>query len=360
MSTVMKAIRACDAVWDDDAAWAAVCAREATADGQFYYAVRTTGVYCRPSCSSRRPRRENVSFHGTPVAAEAAGFRPCKRCRPDGPTREERHAAAIANACRVIETSQTLPDLDTLATAAGMSRFHFHRIFKQVTGVTPRAFAAAERKTRMRDELVKQSSVTAAIYGAGFNSNGRFYAASHQALGMKPGVFREGGAGERIRFAVGESALGAILVAATVRGLCAISLGDDPEVLIHELEDRFHRAELVGGDAAFEATVAQVVAFVDEPRRGLDLPLDIRGTAFQERVWQALSRIAPGQTVSYADIATTIGQPRAVRAVARACAANTLAVAIPCHRVVRNDGALSGYRWGVERKRALLAREEGA
>ena len=241
-----------------------------------------------------------------------------------------------------------------------MSRFHFHRVFKQVTGVTPRAFAAAERKTRMRDELVNQSSVTAAIYGAGFNSNGRFYAASQNALGMKPGVFREGGAGERIRFAVGESALGAILVAATARGLCAISLGEDPEALVHELEDRFHRAELVGGDAAFEATVAQVVAFVDEPRRGLDLPLDIRGTAFQERVWQALSRIAPGQTVSYADIATTIGQPNAVRAVARACAANTLAVAIPCHRVVRNDGALSGYRWGVERKRALLAREVGA
>lgn len=360
MSTVMKPIRTCAGAEDSAAAWAAVCARDASADGQFYYAVRTTGVYCRPSCSARQPRRENVSFHRTTAAAEAAGFRPCKRCRPDGPTREERHAAAIANACRVIEQAETLPDLDTLASAAGLSRFHFHRVFKQVTGVTPRAFAAAERKARMRDALVSQSSVTAAIYGAGFNSNGRFYAASQNALGMKPGVFREGGAGERIRFAVGESALGTILVAATERGLCAISLGDDPETLIHELEDRFHRAELVGGDAAFEATVAQVVAFVDEPRRGLDLPLDIRGTAFQERVWQALSRIAPGETVSYADVATTIGQPRAVRAVARACAANTLAVAIPCHRVVRNDGALSGYRWGVERKRALLAREVSA
>lgn len=360
MNSVMSLNGQAADVWDEEVLWAAVCARRAPGDRFFFYAVRTTGVYCRPDCSARRPRRENVSFHATAAAAEAAGFRPCKRCRPSGATRHEQHAAAIARACALIERAETLPDLDTLAGSAGMSRFHFHRVFKAVTGLTPRGFAAAQRKQRMRDELCRQDSVTAAIYGAGFNSNGRFYAASQAALGMKPKTFREGGAGERIRFAVGQCAFGAILVAATERGLCAISLGDDPQALVHELEDRFHSAELVGDDAAFAAVVGQVIAFVEEPDRGLGLPLDVRGTVFQERVWQALADILPGQTASYADIAAAIGQPRAVRAVARACAANTLAVAIPCHRVVRNDGTLSGYRWGVERKRRLLARESGA
>ncbi|MGE0483447.1 MAG: bifunctional DNA-binding transcriptional regulator/O6-methylguanine-DNA methyltransferase Ada [Gammaproteobacteria bacterium] len=346
--------------FDDDAArWTAVCARDADADGHFVYAVRTTGVYCRPSCASRQARRENVSFHADPLAAEAAGYRACKRCRPGGDGRNARHVAAVTRACALIEQSPDLPELDTLAAAAGLSAYHFHRVFKEVTGLTPRAYAAARRKVRVRDALAEGESVTAAIYDAGFNSNGRFYAASAGALGMQPSVYREGGAGETIRFAVGQCALGSILVAATVRGLCAISLGDDPQALVHELEDRFHRAELVGGDAAFEATVARVIGFVEEPRRGLDLPLDIRGTAFQERVWQALAAIPPGRTASYQDIASAIGQPRAVRAVAGACAANTLAVAIPCHRVVRADGSLSGYRWGVARKRALLSLEAG-
>lgn len=342
---------------DPAACWAAVRARCAEADGRFVYAVRTTGIYCRPSCPARQPRRENVRFFASPAAAEAAGFRACKRCHPAGPGRAAREAAVIERACAVIADAETPPALAELAAQVGLSPWHFHRVFKRVTGLTPRAYASACRKARMRDELNREQRVTDAIYQAGFNSNGRFYAATRDALGMTPSAFRQGGAGEQIRFAVGQCSLGAILVAASARGLCAISLGDDPQALVHAFEDAFDRAELIGGDAAFEALVARVVAFVDDPRIGLDLPLDIRGTAFQERVWQALSALPPGTTASYADIAAAIGQPSAVRAVARACAANRLAVAIPCHRVVRADGTLSGYRWGVERKRALLARE---
>jgi len=238
-----------------------------------------------------------------------------------------------------------------------MSRFHFHRVFKSVTGVTPKAYAAAHRGRRVREALSAAGTVTDAIYGAGFNSNGRFYATSSKVLGMTPTAFRAGGTGASIRFAVGECSLGSVLVAATGKGVCAILLGDDPAALLRDLEHRFPNAELVGGDAGFERVVARVVGFVDAPRRGLDLPLDVRGTAFQQRVWQALQKIPAGQTASYSDIARRIGRPAAVRAVAQACAANALAVAIPCHRVVRLDGGLSGYRWGIDRKRALLDRE---
>lgn len=342
---------------DPDACWAAVRDRAAEADGRFVYAVRTTGIYCRPSCPARLPRRENVSFFASAAGAEAAGFRACKRCYPAGPGPAARDAVLVERACAQIADAETPPALAELAAHAGLSPWHFHRLFKRVTGLTPRAYASACRKTRMREELNREQRVTDAIYQAGFNSNGRFYAATRGALGMTPSAFRRGGAGERIRFAVGQCSLGAILVAASAHGVCAISLGDDPQALVHALEDGFGRAELVGGDTAFEALVARVVAFVDDPRIGLDLPLDIRGTAFQERVWQALSALPAGSTASYADIAAAIGQPSAVRAVARACAANRLAVAIPCHRVVRADGSLSGYRWGIERKRALLERE---
>jgi AraC family transcriptional regulator of adaptative response/methylated-DNA-[protein]-cysteine methyltransferase len=238
-----------------------------------------------------------------------------------------------------------------------MSRFHFHRVFKSVTGVTPKAYAAAHRAQRMRDELPRSHSVTAAIYGAGYNSSGRFYAASADVLGMKPTDFRAGGTGAAIRFAVGECSLGAILVAATETGVCAISLGNDPGALLRDLQDRFPKAQLIGGDKSFEQLVARVVGFVEAPALGLDLPLDVRGTAFQQRVWQKLREIPAGSTASYTEIARRIKRPKAVRAVAAACAANAIAVAIPCHRVVRNDGALAGYRWGVERKRSLLARE---
>ena len=269
----------------------------------------------------------------------------------------ERHAAAVAKACRLIETAEEMPNLDALAEAAGLSRFHFHRVFTTTTGVTPKAYAAAHRARRVRDELSRSDTVTDAIYGAGFNSNGRFYAASSEVLGMTPTDFRSGGTGASIRFAVGECSLGSILVAATGKGVCAILLGDEPEPLVRELQDRFPRAGLIGGDEGFEHLVATVVGFVEAPALGLDLPLDVRGTAFQRRVWQALREIPAGSTASYAGIAERIGAPKAVRAVAQACAANAIAVAIPCHRVVRTDGALAGYRWGVERKRALLARE---
>jgi AraC family transcriptional regulator, regulatory protein of adaptative response / methylated-DNA-[protein]-cysteine methyltransferase len=344
----------------DDVRWAAVVARDAAADGQFFYSVKTTGVYCRPSCGARTPRRENVAFHETREAAQAAGFRPCKRCRPDEAPRTERDAALVAAACRTIEAAEEAPSLEVLARQAGLSRYHFHRLFKAATGVTPRAYAAGLRAERVREGLAGAGSVTEALYDAGFSSSGRFYAAAGEVLGMKPTDYRSGGEGAAVRFAVGECSLGSILVAATERGVCAILFGDDPDALVRELQDRFGRAELIGADPAFEALVAKVVAFVEQPAGGLDLPLDVRGTAFQQRVWRALRDIRVGETASYADVAERIGAPKAVRAVAQACAANALAVAIPCHRVVRQDGALSGYRWGVERKAALLAREAGA
>ncbi|MES2103042.1 MAG: bifunctional DNA-binding transcriptional regulator/O6-methylguanine-DNA methyltransferase Ada [Pseudomonadota bacterium] len=337
--------------------WSAVQTRDAAANGSFYYAVRTTGVYCRPSCASRPARRENVAFYDSCEDAENAGFRPCKRCKPDQAGLGEQHAATVAQACRLIETAEQLPGLQQLADAVGMSQYHFHRIFKAVTGVTPKAYASAHRGKRVREELARTDTVTQAIYDAGFNSNGRFYANSTQVLGMTPGRFRAGGADTEIRFALGECSLGSILVAATGQGVCAILLGDDPDTLIAELQDSFPRAELVGGDAGFEQLVSRVVGFVEAPALGLDLPLDVRGTAFQQRVWQALREIPAGTIVSYSDVAQSIGSPKAMRAVAQACAANHIAVAIPCHRVVRNDGALSGYRWGVERKRSLLDKE---
>ena len=342
---------------DESEQWAAVTRRDPQADGQFFYSVSTTGVYCRPSCPSRQARREHVRFHSTIADAERAGFRACKRCRPNQPARADQHAAAVARACRVIERTETLPSLDALAEAAGMSRFHFHRVFKSVTGLTPRAYAGAHRANRVREALGRRPTVTEAIYEAGFNSNGPFYAAAPAVLGMTPSRFRAGGAGASIRFAVGECSLGSVLVGATDKGVCAILLGDDPAVLVRNLEDRFPKAQLIGGDATFERLVAQVVGLVEAPGAGAELPLDVRGTAFQQRVWQALRAIPAGSTASYAEIARRIGAPKAVRGVAQACGANPVAVAIPCHRVVRSDGSMAGYRWGVERKRALLERE---
>lgn len=337
--------------------WDAVLRRDRNADGTFYYSVKTTGVYCRPSCPSRRPRRENVAFHPTSADAERAGFRPCRRCQPESATLVDRHADAVARACRLIEQSESLPTLDVLAGTAGMSRFHFHRVFKATTGVTPRTYAAAHRASRVRDALAGSETVTEAIYEAGFNSSGRFYADSEGLLGMPPASFRAGGRGAVIRFAVAQCSLGSILVGATDRGVCAISLGDDPDALVRELQERFPHAQLTAGDPQFDELVGRVVGFVESPGRGLALPLHVRGTAFQHRVWQALREIPAGTTQSYAEVARRIGDRTAVRAVARACAANPVAVAIPCHRVVRIDGGVSGYRWGVERKRTLLRRE---
>ena len=342
---------------ENDPRWAALVNRDAGADGTFYYSVKTTGVYCRPSCAARLPRPENVRFHATREAAENAGFRPCKRCKPDQPSLAEQHASMVTNMCRFIENSEAPPGLDELAARAGLSPWHFHRLFKSVTGLTPKAYAMAHRAKHIRTALKRGGTITHGIYDAGFNSNSRFYEKSNQLLGMTPSSYRAGGAGAEIRFAVGECSLGSILVAISDRGVCAILLGDDPETLLHDLQDRFPRSDLIGGDSEFEQLAAKVIGFVEAPAIGLDLPLDIRGTAFQQRVWQALREIPAGTTMSYTDIAKRIGAPRSVRAVARACAANSLAVAIPCHRVVRNDGGLAGYRWGVERKRDLLQRE---
>jgi len=344
----------------EDPRWAQILARSAEADGRFFYSVDTTGVFCRPSCGARTPRPEHVRFHESAAAALAAGFRPCRRCRPDLPPLAERHAALVAESCRRIEASETPPTLQALAQACGLSPHHLHRIFKTVTGLTPKAYAASCRARRLRTTLAQDggaNSVTEAIYGAGYQSGSRFYEESDRVLGMAPRAYRAGGAGMTIRFAIGECSLGAILVAATERGLCAILMGDEPEPLLRELQHMFPQAELLGGDAAFERLVARVVGFIEAPRLGLDLPLDIRGTAFQQRVWAALRDIPPGSTLSYAELARRIGMPAATRAVARACAGNRLAVAIPCHRVVRQDGGLAGYRWGVDRKRSLLARE---
>lgn len=341
----------------NDPRWAAVGARDPKADGKFFYSVRTTGVYCRPTCAALTARPENVAFHSTAADAKRAGFRPCKRCKPDQPLLAEQHAAKVAELCRLIESAEEAPSLDELAKHAGLSVFHVHRVFKAITGVTPKAYAAAHRARRVRAELDRSSTVTEAIFEAGYNSNARFYEKSNAVLGMTPTSYRAGGANTEIRFAIGECSLGSILVAQSERGVCAILIGDDPEELARDLQDRFQRANLIGGDAEFEQLVAKVVGLVEAPRLGLDLPLDVRGTVFQQRVWQALREIPAGKTVSYVEIARRIGSPKSVRAVAQACRANALAVAIPCHRVVRNDGALSGYRWGVERKRALLERE---
>jgi AraC family transcriptional regulator, regulatory protein of adaptative response / methylated-DNA-[protein]-cysteine methyltransferase len=343
-----------------EARWQALLGRDPAADGHFVAAITSTGIYCRPICPARKPKRENVRFYPTPAAAEAAGFRACKRCRPNQASAGGRHAAAVADACRMIAEAEEPPSLEALARSAGMSRFHFHRVFKQATGLTPKGYATSLRAARLREGLAGSATVTAAIYDAGYNSSSRFYAKSSQVLGMTPTAFRAGGAGTTIRFAIGESSLGAILAAASDRGVCAILLGDDPQALLRDLQDAFPKADLLGGDRDFEQWMAEVVGFVEQPALGLDLPLDIRGTAFQQRVWRALSEIPVGATVSYAELAGRIGLPKAARAVARACAANGIAVAIPCHRVVRSDGALSGYRWGVERKRRLLAREAAA
>jgi AraC family transcriptional regulator of adaptative response/methylated-DNA-[protein]-cysteine methyltransferase len=344
-----------------DPRWDAVIARDDSRAGSFVYAVKSTGVYCRPSCPSRRPKPQNVEFFRLPEEAERAGFRPCRRCQPNTLSIADRNAAVVAEACRQIEAETEPPQLKALAEAAGISPFHFHRLFKSITGLTPKAYAAAHRASRMRERLaVGDMSVTEAIYDAGFNSNSRFYETSSDVLGMTPTAYKRGGADAEITFAIGQCSLGAILVARSRKGICAIMLGDDPDQLVRDLQDRFPKAELIGGDVDFERIVAKVIGLVEAPALGTDLPLDIRGTAFQQRVWQALRSIPAGETASYTEIARRIGAPKSVRAVAQACSANPLAVAIPCHRVVRTDGDVSGYRWGVERKRALLRREAKA
>lgn len=345
---------------EDDERWHAVQRRGQGVAGGFFYAVLTTGVYCRPSCAARTPRRENVVFFAAPAEAERAGYRACKRCRPNSETRERRQALLIAEVCRRIEQCEPAPGLDELARDAGLSPSHLHRVFKAVLGLTPKAYALARRAERLRTELHEQTSVTQAIYGAGYGSSSRFYESSQELLGMTPTLYRSGGPALDIRFAIGSSSLGLVLVGATPRGVCAILLGDERQALLDELAQRFPHASRRPAGAEFEHWVAQVVNWVENSRAGSELPLDIQGTAFQQRVWQALRSVAPGETVSYSELARAVGLPAGARAVAQACAANPLAVAIPCHRAVRKDGSLSGYRWGRHRKREMLKRESEA
>lgn len=351
-------------MWIDDsslneARWTALCARTSGPDADFIYAVTTTGIYCRPGCASRRPHRANVCFYDSTAAARAAGFRPCLRCRPDEPS-VNGPAAAIAQACRTIKDALTPPSLAVLAAQAGLSPFHFQRQFKATVGLTPAGYARAQRAERARAALLSENEVTAAIFDAGFSSSGRFYETSGERLGMTPSAFKRHGRGHTIHYGVGICWLGHVLAAATERGVCAISLGDDPDVLIAQLTERFREAEISDGGEDFQHTLDLVIALIEAPEKPHQLPLDVQGAAFQERVWQALTRIPAGSTASYAQVARDIGAPKAARAVARACASNTVAVAIPCHRVVRSDGAVSGYRWGSQRKTAILKREKQA
>jgi AraC family transcriptional regulator, regulatory protein of adaptative response / methylated-DNA-[protein]-cysteine methyltransferase len=343
---------------ENDPRWARVKAKDKSADGVFWYSVATTGVYCRPSCASRAANPINVRFHERLQDARAAGFRPCKRCNPEGASLDAKNAALVVKACKLIEAaSGDAPSLDELAAAVKLSPSYFYRLFKASTGLTPKAYAAAHRSSRVRQELQRAASITQAIYDAGYNSNGRFYENSAGILGMTPTQFRNGAADEEIHFAVGQCSLGAILVASSKVGVVSILLGEEPGALVRSLQDRFPKAAIVGADQGYEQLIAKVVGSVESPRTNLELPLDVRGTAFQQRVWQALREIPLGETATYSEVARRIGSPKAVRAVAGACAANNIALAIPCHRVIRNDGALSGYRWGVERKRTLLKRE---
>lgn len=339
------------------ARWLAVTCRDPQGDDQFVYAVKTTGIYCLPSCPSRTASRQNVVFFNTADLAVAAGYRACKRCKPDRPSQQQDRNALVLQACQAIENSTTSLSLEQLAQQAQISRYHFHRIFKSVTGLTPKAFQQAVQAKRIATSLQSAPSITDAIYDAGFNSAGRFYDSAHTLLGMQPARFREGGRGECIRYEIVSCALGWVIVAATRKGVCAIEFGDEAQTLSVHIRERFHQAQFEEADAEFKRWVAQVIRYLDQPQGVLSLPLDIRGTVFQRRVWQAMQAIPAGQTASYSEVAEQIGQPKAFRAVAHACASNTIAVAIPCHRVIRANGNLSQYRWGPERKAELLKRE---
>ncbi|MGI9257988.1 MAG: bifunctional DNA-binding transcriptional regulator/O6-methylguanine-DNA methyltransferase Ada [Gammaproteobacteria bacterium] len=344
----------------DDQRWKAVRSRDVSLDGAFVYAVRTTGVFCRPSCPSRLSKRDNTEFFSSPAAALASGYRECKRCRPAEQAEHNHRAGTIRDACAMIEAAEDTPTAKELASDLGLSVSHLRREFKRLTGVTMREFAAGKRVERLQKALRQGRAVSDAIYEAGYGSGSRVYESARRTLGMTPAQYRDGGPGISISFTTAPSSLGLILVAATERGVCCIEFGEDSESLVDSLSNRFPAAHIERDESGLEEWLATVVRFIATPHAGLSLPLDIQGTAFQRRVWKALQSISIGSTSSYSEIATEIGKPKAHRAVARACAANPLAVAIPCHRVLRTDGSLGGYRWGLDRKTELLAREQSA
>ncbi|MBB4154639.1 AraC family transcriptional regulator of adaptative response/methylated-DNA-[protein]-cysteine methyltransferase [Sphingomonas jinjuensis] len=330
-------------------AWTAFATRDRSADGRFVVAVHTTGIYCKPSCPARRPKRENVTFYKDGAEAIAAGYRACRRCLPDDVARD---TAAVAHATRLL-AAEDAPSLDVLAAAVGYAPHHFHRLFKRATGVTPAAYARAHRAERAADALAVGTSVTEAIYMAGYAAPSRFYADAAPRLGMTPGTRRRGGTGETIRWTVADTSLGPLLIAATQRGLCRVAFDEDGSALAI----RFPHATIEPGDESLAGLAEAVVATVESPDRDAALPLDVRGTAFQEAVWQALTTIPPGDTLSYGELAARAGHPGAVRAVGSACGANPVAVVVPCHRALRSDGSPGGYAWGLDRKAALLDRE---
>jgi AraC family transcriptional regulator of adaptative response/methylated-DNA-[protein]-cysteine methyltransferase len=342
---------------DENQLWDAFAARDAASDARFVTGVVTTGIYCKCSCPARKPKRENVRFFPVPEAAEQAGFRACKRCRPDRVQSHDPRVAAVRKACRMIDESETIPTLPDLGRAVGISPDHFQRQFTEIVGVSPRAYGEARRVARLKADLKKGEPVSQAMYGAGYGSPSRLYEKAAVELGMTPARYRKGAIGEDVRYAIQRSPLDLLLVAATVRGICMIALGDDEDVLARELRAEFPGAALARDESGLGAYVGPVVAHLSGRLPHLDLPLDIRATAFQRRVWQELQRIPAGETASYKQVAERIGQPSAARAVARACAANPVPLVIPCHRVVRGDGIPGGYRWGAGRKEALLARE---
>ncbi len=342
----------------DDAKWKAVIDNNSTADDTFYYAVMTTGVYCRPSCSSRLPNRANVEYYTTCKEAEIAGYRACKRCNPSANSKTLEIEQKIIRACRIIEESETHLKLEELAARVDLSPYHFHRLFKKFVGVTPKQYASQHQSQRFQKSLKTSPSITDAIYSAGFGSSGSAYDKSQDHIAMKPKDYRKGAIGITITYGLAQCFLGWVIVAATDRGICAIEFGDDPDLLPGQVQTRFPKAQLKKADIGFDSLIKEVVDFIKAPEDTFQLPLDIQGTAFQQKVWNVLRQIKPGKTLSYSDVANRIGNPNAVRAVASACASNKIAVVIPCHRVISKGGKLSGYRWGTERKKMLLDSEK--
>lgn len=346
----------------DDQRWQATLNRDPASDGAFVYAVTTTGIYCRPICPSRRPRRENARFFDLPGAAEAAGFRACKRCRPEAAEIQDPQVRAVQQVCEMIEAEMAdgeegLPTLNRLAVEVGLSPHHLQRTFKRLMGISPRDYADARRLDRFKQGLKSGVGIAEATYDAGYGSSSRVYEKSNGRLGMTPATYAKGGRDMRIAYTVADCRLGKLLVAATERGVSAVYLGADPAEMVAALEAEYPRAEIREDGSALGRWVTALVGFLDADGPHPDLPLDLRATAFQRRVWQELTRIPYGETRSYGEIAAALGQPKAVRAVARACATNPVSMAIPCHRVIGADGGLRGYRWGVERKEALLEME---